>query len=389
MATATITRTSVRNLSPPRPGSRKYRVHDDKISGYFVEVSASGRKTHWLRYTDSRGRRREAKIGKQGDITADQARKRALELKAIVALGGDPAGDRDRLRAVPTFGAFVADRFIPHLHDTIRSHAEYETILRLRVVPYFGRLHLDEISRGHVAAFRRKLIDEGLSNARVNRHLAVLCRALNLALRWELYAGPNPARSPGLLREEPRDLFLTEVQLRALMRALADDPDQVAAGAIALLALTGARKMEILGARFEHVDLDRKLLTVPLAKSGRRRHVVLSDAALAVLRMQRRAPGQEFVFPSARRPGRSIVDVRTVWDRAKAAAGLPTGVRLHDMRHTFASLCINSGVPLYDVSKLLGHTKQSMTARYAHLRDDRLLEAANAVGSIATRATAA
>jgi hypothetical protein len=115
MATATITRTLVRDLPAVPLGSRKYRVHDDKITGYFVEKSASGRATYRLRYTDEHGRPREVTIGRHGDITADQARRRAAELKASVVLGGDPAGDRDRRRAVPTFAAFAAEHLVPHL----------------------------------------------------------------------------------------------------------------------------------------------------------------------------------------------------------------------------------------------------------------------------------
>ena len=384
MATAAITRNLVRNLASPSTRGRKFSITDDKLAGFRLTVARSGRIDFYQRYTDRRRRRREVHIGRYGVITVDQARKEAERLKAQIALGGDPAGDTERARAVPTFAAFVADRLIPHLRDTIRSHAGYEAILRLRLVPAFGRLHLDEIAVTHVAAFRRKLIADGLANASVNRHLAVLRRALNLALRWELFAGRNPAQSPGMLREEPRELFLTDAHLRALMMALAAEADQAAAGAIALLALTGARKAEILGARWEHVDPDRRLLTVPLSKSGRRRHVVLSDAALAVLRLQPRARGQAFVFPSARRPGRAIEGVRAAWARAKAAAGLPAETRLHDLRHTFASVCVNGGVPLYDVSKLLGHATQATTTRYAHLRHDRLLDASNAVGTIAT-----
>jgi integrase len=387
MTSATITRSLVADLPPVSPGGRKYRVNDDKIAGFHIEMRASGRATYYLRYTDPRGRRRETKIGRHGDITTEQARKRAAQLKASITLGGDPAGERDRMRAVPTFAAFVAERFMPHARDTIRSHAEYEAMMRLRLLPAFGRLRLDEITVAGVAEFRRDLIAEGLSSARVNRHLAVLRSSLNLALRWDLFAGRNPAQSPGMLREEPRERFLTEVELRALMLALGQDADRVAASAVALLALTGARKAEVLGARWEHVDFDHRLLTVPLSKSGRRRHVVLPDAAIAVLELQPRAPDQPFVFPSARRPGKPVEDVRGVWARAKTSARLPNDLRLHDLRHNFASLAINGGASLYEVGRLLGHSQLSTTARYAHLSAGRLLETANTVGRIATGGT--
>jgi integrase len=379
----TITRTTAQALREAPSGCRT-RFNDDRIAGYGARKNRDGSVTFSFRYQDRRGRQREMRIGRHGEITADQARKRALELKAELSRGGDPSADRDRMRAVPTFEAFVNERFVPHVRETIRSHRWYEGLARLRLIPAFGRCRLDEITPAHVAAFRRSLVAEGLSSAHVNRHLAVLRRILNLALRWGLCAGPNPAQSPGMLREEPRELFLTEAQLRVLMSALANDHDRAAASAVALLALTGARKSEILGARWEHVDLGRGILTVPRSKSGRRRYIVLSAAAVAVLQLQSRSPGHPFVFPSTRRPGQPIEGVRAVWARTKTAAALPPETRLHDLRHTFASLCINDAVPLYEVSKLLGHSNQAVTTRYAHLRDDRLLAAANGVGRIAT-----
>lgn len=383
MSKATLNRTVVRDLIALPTVGQKLRVYDDKITGFCVEKSPSGNTTYWFRHTNNRHQRREIRIGRHGDITTDQARKRALELKASISLGGDPSGDRDRRRAVPTYATFVAEHFLPHVQRTIRSHSEYETMMRLRIIPFFGRLRLDEIRVNQVSSFGLELGASGLSNARCNRHLAVLRCSMNFALRQELYVGRNPAQSPHMLREECREVFLTGSQLQALMLALSFDTDRIASSVIALLALTGARKSEILNATWANIDVGRQLLTVPLAKSGRRRHVQLSDAAISVLLAQPRLPRQPYVFPSDRVPGQPLGGVRAVWARAKRAAGVPQSTRLHDLRHTFASLCVGRAVPLYDISKLLGHSNQLTTARYAHLRDDRLLDAANAVGGIA------
>jgi integrase len=379
-----ITPALVRDAGPPPFGRRKDRTWDTEITGFCVEVHSNGTKTYWLRYSDPRRRRREFKIGKHGDITTQQARRRAAELKACVTLGGDPAGDNERLRAIPTVATFVTDQFMPDARENLRSHAEYETMLRLHVLPAIGRLALDQVTAGDIACLRRKLMERQLSPARVNRTLAVVRRVFNLASRWNVYAGANPARFPGMLREEPRERFLNDVQFRALIMALNLDHDIVAASAIAMLAVTGARKSEVLGATWVNVDFDQGLLTVPLAKSGHPRHVILNDAAIAILRSQAREPGQANVFPSARRPGRPLEDVRGVWTRAKVAAGLPADLRLHDLRHNFASMAINNGATLYEVGKLLGHSQLSTTARYAHLSADRLHETANTVGRIAT-----
>ncbi len=274
---------------------------------------------------------------------------------------------------------FVRDHYLPHVESTLISHKEVEAVMRLRILPALGHLRLGEITHAQVSAFRRQLIAEGISASRVNAHLAALRRAYNLAIRWDLFGGRNPAASPRMLRTEGRETVLLDGQLQALIAALEEDEDRGGASAVILLALTGARKSEILGARWEQVDRQRKVLVVPRSKSGRRRLIYLSDEAIRVLDRQPQGAGRDFVFPSARKPGQALAGLRGVWSRAKERAGTPEGVRLHDLRHTFASLLVNEGKSLYEIGKLLGHTQESTTARYAHLRDDRQLEAVNAV----------
>jgi integrase len=229
-----------------------------------------------------------------------------------------------------------------------------------------------------VAALRRGLIAEGLSNASVNRHLATLRGMLNLALRWQLFDGRNPAASPGMLPEAGRDRYLTAEQTQALMHALDAEPRRHAAAALALLVVTGARKQEVLKARWENVDLDRFLLTVPRAKNGRVRHVPLSPIAAHIVRQQLLSrPGDSpHVFPSDRRPGRALENLRGAWERAKLAAGLPAELRIHDLRHSFASALANAGTPLYEIGTVLGHTQLSTTTRYAHHAPQRLVQTA-------------
>jgi integrase len=295
---------------------------------------------------------------------------------------------RDRLQAVPTVAAYAADIFVPYIRDRLRAHADYATMIRLRIVPALGSKALDEVTPADVAALRRRLVAERLSNARVNRHLAVLRRMFSLALKWGHYEGKNPAQHPGMLREEPRACHLTQAQVRALMVALGNDLDPAAGRAIALLALTGARRSEVLRARWADLDVERKMLTVPLSKSGRPRYIPLSEAALALLATVPRAPGEAWIFPSARRSGQPMQGVRAAWLRACRAASLPVGTRLHDLRHTYASLLINAGRSLYDVGRILGHTQLATTTRYAHLSQESLLDAANAVGRIASDSSA-
>ncbi len=306
-----------------------------------------------------------------------------IEAEVERALLGRGLGRGRAAQTMPTLAEFAQGTLAAHFDASVRSAREYHDLLRLWVLPTLGGLRLDEITPAHVAGLAAPMLARGLSPSRINQMTAVVRLSMNHAERWGLFPGPNPARSARLLREEAREHFLDRQQLGRLLCTLAADADAVAADAISLLALTGARRSEVLNARWTAVDLGRRILTVPLSKSGRRRHVVLSDAALSVLRRQPRAPGQVYVFPSPRLPDRPLEGVRSAWERAKAAVPLPPETRLHDLRHTFASLCVDNGVPLYEVSKLLGHSNLSVTARYAHLRDDRLIAAANGVGSIA------
>ena len=306
MARTTITPAAMRDLPALSPGVAKFRIFDSRLRGFIAEQRQSGT-TFYLRYKDARGRNRELKIGRLGDLTVEQARKRAEQLKASVSMGADPLAERDKKRAVPLFSEFAAQRFLPHVREHLRSAHNIDACLRLRILPFLGRKALDEINQDDVATLRRRLIDEGLSASSVNRHLGTVRRMFNLALKWPLFEGRNPAASPGMVREVHRDRYLTADQTQALMGALDMERDKGAAAAPALLTVTGARRSEIMLATWDNVDLDRGMLTVPRSKNGRTRHNPLSPFAVAILERQaaRRLPGQPARVPelAALRPG--------------------------------------------------------------------------------------
>jgi integrase len=372
----TITRGLASNPPAVPAGSRKLRLFDDKLSGFFMEVWPSGMVSFYVRYRDQRGRQREMRIGRLGDVTVDQARKRAQEIRAESSLGGDPAAERDRLRAVPTFSDFVENRYLPFAKERLKSYRDHEGFYRLRLKALWGSRRLDEIKAPDVAELQDRLRRQGLSNATVNRYTAFVRRVFNLALRWEAYEGRNPAVHAEMRREQHRDRYLGPDQLRALFRALAVERNRSAAGAIALLAATGARRGEALGARWVDIDWERQLWTIPISKSGRRRHIPLSKAAVAILGRQAEETASEWVFPGED-PAKPMHDVKKAWVRVKALAGLDGDLRIHDLRHTFASTLVGKGRSLHEVGVLLGHSQVSMTMRYAHLAPQRLIEAAD------------
>ncbi len=379
MAAITLTRTLLQKLPPLSAGAAKHRLFDDRLVGFIAEQRRTT-VTFYFRYKDARGRQHEVRLGRLGDVTVDQARKRAEQLKAEVSLGGDPAAEKAKLKAVPTLNEFAKDRYLPHARETQRAAHNVEAYLRKRILPALGKKALDEVTPQDVAELRRRMVAEGLANGTVNRHLATLRAMFNLATKWELYAGKNPASSPGMLREVHRDKYLSAPETQALFRALAADPDETAASVLMLLAVTGARRGEALKAKWENVDLERGLLTVPRSKSGRTRHVPLSALAVTILQRQlakrQLHPGNPYVFPSARRPDRAVEGIRGAWRRAREAAGLPEDLRIHDLRHSFASALANAGTPLNEIGTVLGHSQLSTTQRYAHHAPQRLIDTA-------------
>ncbi len=367
---------SLLKAPPPLPeGRRRLRVHDDACKGFSVEFSPN-RATFRFRYFDVRHRERTLTLGRFGDVTVAQARRRAEELRAAVALGGDPAADRDRVRGIPTLATFLDERPMPHVRDNNRSAATTEAFAR-RLATALGAKHLDEVSAEDVTAFRESLRREGLSNASVNRHLAFTRSAFNKAEKWGVYGGTNPAVGLGMLPEQGRDKYLTTAQVRDLVASLGQDGDQVAAAAVGLLMLTSARKGEVLNARWEHIDLRRSLLLVPRAKSGRAHRIPLSSPAVTLLEAHRERLGtsEGYIFPGSK-AGKPLSDLRGIWKRVKEAADLPADLRIHDLRHSFASALVNCGVPLHEVAVILGHSQLSTTQRYAHHAPDRLIKTA-------------
>ncbi len=182
MVERTITRTLLSNLAPLPEGATKVRIFDDEVTGFIAEQRRSC-VTFYLRYADARRRSHEIKLGRLGDVTVDQARRRAEQLRASVSLGADPAADVAKRRAVPTLAEFVRDRYLPHVRERLRSGSNIEGQLRLRILPALGRRPLDEVRQDDVAALRRRLVDEGLAAATVNRHLATVRAMFNLAQR--------------------------------------------------------------------------------------------------------------------------------------------------------------------------------------------------------------
>jgi len=204
----------------------------------------------------------------------------------------------------------------------------------------------------------------------------LLSRIFNLAHKWKV-AGASDNPTSGLVRapESERERFLTAEETQRLIASIAEDENRAVAQAVMLLLLTGARRREITLAKWENVDWTNRALLMLVSKSGRPRAIALNTAALALLKLIPRDAACPYVFPTR------LVGIFYPWNRIRRRAGL-ADVRLHDRRHSFASLLVNRGVSLYVVQGLLGHASPRMTQRYAHLAPQTLLDAAEVVSSV-------
>ena len=279
--------------------------------------------------------------------------------------------------------AFVSSIYLPHVKLRKRSWRVDERIARQHLSPTFGGRRLADIQRHEVENWLYRLSSGGLAPATCNRILAVFKTICSLAaMRGLLPAGQSPCAgvSPFKIHTQ-RERYLTQAEAQRLMRAL-EKSDRPEAFAIRLLLLTGGRKNEILKARWENVRPDQRLLTVPLSKSGRPRHILLSEEAIKVLRALPRSPGNPWLFPG-HAPGKPLSDLYNFWNKLRRELGL-ADVRIHDLRHTFASFLVNAGHSLYEAQKMLGHGDPRTTMRYAHLGQASLLAAAETVSGFFT-----
>jgi integrase len=344
----------------------------------MLEVRSSGGKTYYQRYRDRRGRERQFKIGPAGALTLRQARRKARQVVAEALLGSDPHQRRQELRMIPTLTEFVRDRYMAFAQGAKRSWQTDETLLRLHILPALGKLPLDEISNRSVADLLRGLRDSGYASGTTNRVLVLLRFIYNTAKKWGI-PGATDNPTVGFVTEPDvcRQRFLSRDETQRLVAALDVDDNQVAAKAIKLLLLTGARRNEITKAKWEYVDWDRRTLLVPVSKTGRPRLITLNGPAVDLLRSIMPVSGNPFIFPSAT-TGRPSPSLHFPWLRIRKRSRL-LDVRLHDLRHSFASFLVNEGVSLYVVQALLGHSQPRMTQRYAHLAQRTLLGAAEVV----------
>lgn len=344
------------NVSRGKPGRGLYRFQH-KING----------KTAW------------EKLGSTDDTTLDQARARALKFKEMKALAPKlPVQVAEAPRPMPTLNSFFKLDYRPYAKSYKRSFNRDEEMFRLRIGPVFGGMLLTDITRQAVQAFHASLCEGGLAPATADHHVKLMRYMLNLAVEWKLLK-ENPIAGIRLFNPDNKvDVLLSDEQLDRLVKVLETDRNRTVSDIALYLLSTGARLSEALVAKWADIDLERSTWKVLAenAKSKKARVVPLNDSALIVLKRQKTRDSHAYVFvnPQTNKPYTTMMKV---WARLRAQAGMPT-LRIHDLRHTFASLLVANDRTLYQVQTILGHSDPKVTMRYAKYKPEDLVRAAGA-----------
>jgi integrase len=358
-------------------GRKKIDLYDVEVKGFVAEVRATGGRTYYLRYEDSAGRQKQHKIGCFEDISFSVAKKAAQKLRSEVVLGGDPAATKAAIKAVPLYSELAA----MHLTEaklTQRSYDTTEMYVRRHILPRWGRTRLTDIDGRAVGQWLAAKREEGLAPATVIKIKAIFGRSFQLGLQWNVPGcEKNPVRG---VQSKPlnnaRSRFLSAEEATRLRAATAASRNTQLGPIVDLLLHTGCRLRELLDARWENVDIGRRTWFIPTSKTGRSRHVPLSQAALDVIGSLPKFKDCPWLVPNPDTL-KPYVSIKRAWHAAREAAGLP-GFRLHDARHAAASFLVAAGVDLFAVGKVLGHASYQSTQRYSHLANDSLLAAVEA-----------
>lgn len=390
----------VRDAEPVK--SRDYMIFDTDVTGFAIRIYRSGSRSFTFDYRIA-GRQRRYRIGPWPEWSTTAARERAKDLRRLVDAERDPRDERDNLRTAPRVSDLI-DRFIEeHLPRLApRSQADQTSILRKLIEPDWGNrlvseitkqdaaLLLKEIAKGRPRPSKlkpnnraRKLQGSKPTPIRANRVGQVMRKMFNLAIEWE-WRDDNPFKGFYQYPERFRERFLSIEEIERLAQALDHAEDQRAAAIIRMCMLTGARVGEVKAARFDDFNLEFGSWSKQAATTKQRkthRVPISADVARLVRQRQLVVPGGcPWLFPGDT-PGQHVQEIRRFWIRIQRAARLD-GVRVHDLRHTFASLLVSGGASLEMVGRLLGHTQMITTQRYAHLMDSPLRRGVDTVAEI-------
>jgi integrase len=381
MAIINLTQSIIPTLQCPE-GKRRIEYCDKEMAGLFLEVRPSGASTYYLRYK-AENQTKYIKLGTSDITSLADVRKKAKTLKAEIELGADPRGEANAKKAMLTFAEFVEIHYLPFVKPRKRSWKRDDELYRLRIKDAFGNKRLNQITRQQIQTFHAAVLAEGLAPATADHHLKLIRQSLNLAIDWGFLMDKNPAARVHLFNVDNKvEHYLNDDELERLLEVLRTDDNRTVCNIAMFLLSTGSRLNEALSATWSMVDRANRVWRIAASnsKSKRIRTVPLNDSALDVLNKLNTKEFFDHLFIN-KQTGLPYTTIMKVWTRLRNKAGLPH-LRIHDLRHQYASFLANSGRTLYEIQSILGHSDAKVTERYAHLSTKTLQNAANSASVI-------
>lgn len=365
----------------------EYSVADEP--GLFVECrdSTTATPTWYLRLKNTKGTNVYRKLGTVRDVSLAQARKLAKQARAEHQFARAQEPKVEAPTSEMTLATFFKEHYTPHAKMHKRTYSKDEGMYRNRIGPRFGHYVLQKIPRQEVQIFHTEIVQkDGVSPATADHHIKFLCRMMNLAVQWD-FLEKNPLGKISYFNPDNQiEHFLDDAAIQRLVAVLKAHPKKIIALLLMFLLSTGARKASGKNCRWEDVDFVNRVWRIPASASKSKKVVMvpLNDSAIWVLEQLHTEGAKGYIFVHER-TGKPYTAIEKTWYEVRRLAGLGTEVRIHDLRHTYASLLVTSGRSLYEVQKILAHSDPKITMRYAHLSAKTLQEAANAASVLVSK----
>lgn len=367
---------------------RELEITDHLVKGLKLVVTRLGKKTWLFRYVFN-GTKRAMKLGSYPELRLADARMIAASKNDLLTISKDPQHERDVQKAMPTVTEFFTNTYYPHAKKRKRSHSDDLSRFNNHLRDVIGQIPLNQVEAVHVMQILDQAKDSELAHATINRIRALFSVMYSYAIDLGLVERNPVLRVKKYKEVNQIERFLTEQELPRLMQVL-NTPAQyeidnlVIVAIVKVLLLTGMRKREVMDMKWADVDLSSGHWKLENNKSGKPRLIRLaSDSLTEIRKMLPRQSEYIFANPQTAQP---FNDIRKCYDKIMKAAGI-TNMRIHDLRHNFASMAVNKGLSLYVVQHLLGHASPQTTQRYAHLNSEVMLDAYQQVAEIVNQAS--
>ncbi len=379
MPKVTITNEFIKKVTPPTTKA-KIQYFDTELKGFMLEVKNTNTKTYYYRYREN-SKQKMKRIGTTNELSLEEAKKSYYEYKENISNHSTIQEPQEEQINPITFQQFYDTHYLPYIHTHIKSYETNISVFKNHILSHLANTPMKDLKKNQVMTYHSSMVkDKNLAPATANKLLIFLNSAYKLSHDFELLPHDiNPCRGVKEFElNNQRQIFLTNTQAKRLLKYVEQSPNQHLQFIIPFLLLTGARKREVLDAQWSDFDTLNNFWTIPITKNGKKRILPITPPLLELLENIPKQTKYLFTSPKTKKP---YVSIFNSWNTARIKANLPE-VRIHDLRHTYASALVNAKCSLYEVQMLLGHSTAKMTQRYAHLSNESLMKAASNAGKL-------